>query len=65
MASKKDYQKAVGIVAEVGKKHGPIPAALVTASFSALFSDDNPLYDDDRFGTACADALVLEGVISL
>jgi hypothetical protein len=65
MASKKDYEKAVRIVTEVGRKYGPVPAALVSSSFAALFADDNPLFDDDRFGTACADALVLAGVIDL
>jgi hypothetical protein len=49
--TKKDYEKAAGIVRALGVNAES--RAVVTAAFIALFSDDNPRFDKERFIIAC------------
>lgn len=57
MMSKKDYEKAVVIVKGVHDGIGCNEAAIVAASFMALFEGDNPRFDEDRFMDAVGKAV--------
>ena len=50
--SKKDYEKAASIAQSWRNTRGGEAEAVIN-SFVALFSGDNPLFDEARFRKAC------------
>ena len=53
--SRKDYVRAAAIVTAI-RADDPEGADLVQQAFVSLFAPDNPLFDRDRFITACGGA---------
>lgn len=51
--TKKDYNKAVEIVRKDRKECGEAIAQLIMDTFVQFFSNDNPLFDKNRFIKAC------------